>query len=151
MTTGIHGYCASTRYSSEYSLNKDKDYGQRPDFADTIPIDPSENIFPLDNFFAKHNFKFMDGTACTELLKTEENIWKKTKNVTYDCLLATMYSDMMDIKNCYHVPESVGEYVSICCDTWGLYRIMETGTGVLDAFFYRIGSYSYTVTSTFDF
>ena len=151
LTTGIHGYCATTRYSLDYSTKKEENYGQRPDFINAVPIDPSENIFPLDKFFEKHNFKFMDGSACKEFLKTEKNEWKKVKSVVYDVLLSTMYTDLMDIKNCYRTEESAGGYMSACSESRGLYGIKETGTGTMNAFFYRIGAPTRLLNCTYDF
>ena len=151
LTTGIHGYCASTYYSRDYSTKKEENYGQRPDFINTVPIDPNENIFPLDKFFEKRNFKFMDGSACRELLKTEKNEWKKVKSVVHDDLLLTLYLDLMDIKNCYYSAQSAGGYMSSCCKTQGLYGIKETRDKGLNPFFYRAGVPTRVLSTIYDF
>ena len=93
----------------------------------------------------------MDGSACKEFLKTEKNEWKKVKSVVYDVLLSTMYTDLMDIKNCYRTEESAGGYMSACSESRGLYGIKETGTGTMNAFFYRIGAPTRLLNCTYDF
>lgn len=142
LSEGMNGYVLVSLYGKER---------YRKVYSDNFkgcPIDPNESLFPMDTFFEKHGFCFMDGSQLADTLKKLDGTWHEWEQISKtidDITICTMWALIQRTRSFYFLrSDCLGGYTQINVEHHALMSNIFRGyneNGYYDAFYYRIGSH----------